>query len=139
MTPRLRLSAFRKNTTVLTLDYGALIGFEAGSKRVQALVERLIATGQRMAVPVGAIARAWQALPEQHRMQRLIEGGSVDIVPFDYTVAKAAGALCARYGTLDVVDASVVYCAFERGHRAIVTTNPDRLGKLAPGIRLLHP
>ncbi len=50
-------------------------------------------------------------------------------VPLDDPEARAAGALCARTQTADVVDASVVLCARSRDH-AVVTSDPQDLRRL---------
>lgn len=50
--------------------------------------------------------------------------------------AEAAGQLCARSSTSDIVDASVVVAAWTNG-RVVVTSNPDDLGRLDPSLTLV--
>jgi H2-forming N5,N10-methylenetetrahydromethanopterin dehydrogenase-like enzyme len=44
--------------------------------------------------------------------------------------------LCGRSGHADVVDAHVALHASERGHD-VVTSDPDDLHRIAPGLRLI--
>jgi len=63
----------------------------------------------------------------------------VSIVDLDEPLAKAAGLLCARAGTSDVVDASVVVAALGSGDDVVTTDRSDleRLARAAGGVRVL--
>ncbi len=118
----------------ITLDTGALIAVERGDRRLQALLDEATATGSDLAVPAGVIAQAWRGSLRQARLARFLALSSVTAVVLDEPEARAAGALCGRAGTADVVDASVVICA--RGH-SVVTGDPDDLAALDPALRLV--
>lgn len=120
----------------VTLDTGALIAIERGDRRLQALLDEATATGSGLAVPAGVIAQAWRGSARQARLARFLALGTVTAVALDEPEARATGALCARAGTTDVVDASVVLCARARGH-AVVTGDPEDLGALDPGLKLV--
>jgi hypothetical protein len=60
----------------------------------------------------------------------------VSVVALGEPEARAAGALCGRAGTADVVDASVVVCARVRGH-AVITGDPVDLLALDPALRIV--
>ncbi|MGH3283351.1 MAG: hypothetical protein ACRDPD_01475 [Streptosporangiaceae bacterium] len=51
--------------TGLTLDTGALIAIEAGSRRMALLVEQVIAADAELAIPAGVIARPGEAVPDR--------------------------------------------------------------------------
>jgi predicted nucleic acid-binding protein len=121
----------------LTLDAGALIGIEHGSRRMQALLERVAIHRLTIAVPAGVIGQVWRGGARQARLARFLVLEHVTIVPLDGMRARAAGIVCARTGTSDVIDASVVLCARELGHRTIVTSDPDDLTTLDPGLDLV--
>ena len=120
----------------ITLDTGALIAVERGDRRLQALLDEATATGSDLAVPAGVIAQAWRGSLRQARLARFLALSSVTAVVLDEPEARAAGALCGRAGTADVVDASVVICARVRGH-SVVTGDPDDLAALDPALRLV--
>ncbi len=120
-----------------TLDAGALIAVERGEPRLQALLDEAAAAGIDIAVPAGVIAQAWRRSSRQARLARFLALSVVTTVPLDEPEARAAGVLCGRTGTADVVDASVVICARARGH-AVVTGDPDDLAALDPALRLVR-
>jgi predicted nucleic acid-binding protein len=125
-------------TTGVTLDAGALIAIERGSRRMQALLERIANRRLAIAVPAAALGQVWRASPRQARLTRLLNTAAVEVVSLDDLAARAAGVLCGKAGTSDVVDASVVLCARERGH-SVVTSDIDDLARLDPTLRLLQP
>jgi hypothetical protein len=57
-------------------------------------------------------------------------------VPLTSLEAKRVGQLCGLTGTSDVVDASVVVVARNRGH-GVVTSDPDDLRRLDPSLQLV--
>lgn len=120
-----------------TLDAGALIAIDRGEPRLQALLDEATAAGADIAVPAGVIAQAWRGSSRQARLARFLALGAVTTVPLDEPEARAAGVLCGRTGTSDVIDASVVICARARGH-AVVTGDPGDLAALDPALRLVR-
>jgi hypothetical protein len=61
---------------------------------------------------------------------------AVTVVRLDELEARAAGVLCGRAATTDVVDASIVVCARARGHAGI-TGDPADLAALDPTLRMV--
>jgi predicted nucleic acid-binding protein len=120
----------------LTLDAGALIAAERGDRRMIALLERVLARDQMLAIPAGALAQAWRADPRQHRIHLLIGDEQCVVVPLDRDEALRVGTICARTGAADVVDVSVASCAARRGH-AVVTADPDDIAAVDPSLRLI--
>lgn len=115
----------------VVLDAGALIQFERGDRRMRTLA--LVAARSRdvLLVPAGALAEAWRDGSRQARLGRLIASEVTRVIPLDELAAKAAGILCGRAGTSDVVDASIALAA--RAHRAaVVTTDPEDIRHLDP-------
>ncbi len=108
----------------LTLDAGALIAIERGDRRLRVLLDEAEAIGWPIVVPVGPLAHAWRDGARQAVLGRFLNATDrVEIVEWDAPTARAAGILCGRTGTSDVVDASVVLCARERNHH-VVTSGP---------------
>lgn len=108
----------------LTLDAGALIAIERGDRRLRVLLDEAEAIGWPIVVPVGPLAQVWRDGARQAVLARFLNATDrVEIVEWDTATARAAGVLCGRTGTSDVVDASVVLCARERNHH-VATSDP---------------
>lgn len=120
----------------LTLDAGALIGWERRSLRVRALIDVARRRDLPIVVPAGALAQVWRDGARQALLARLLAAPPVLIVPLDEHAARAAGELCGRVGHADVVDASVVLCARALGH-AVVTSDPRDLSRFDPRLPLI--
>lgn len=119
----------------LTLDAGALIALERRVRGVTILVRDALMTGE-VRVPLGALGQVWRDGSSQAVLAALLRHPGSRTVPIDETTAKAAGVLCGRTGTKDVVDASVAICALLHGDR-ILTSDPGDLTRLAPGVRVV--
>jgi hypothetical protein len=120
----------------LTLDAGALIAFERNDRGVVALLARALEHRLSLAVPAGVVGQVWRDGRRQARLARLLGSTQVHVQPLDDRRARAAGQLCGVRSTADVVDASVVLCALEHGHR-IVTSDPEDMRALDPAARLV--
>jgi len=120
----------------LTLDAGALIAFDRGNRFVVSLLARSLELKLGIAVPSGALAQAWRDGRRQVRLARLLGSGQVEVAALDDRRARAAGQLCGATGTRDIVDASVVLCARERGH-SFATSDAEDLKSLDAQIRLI--
>ena len=120
----------------VTLDTGALIGIERGTRRMQALLDEAGAVGATFNVPAGVLAQAWRGTPRQALLGRFLNLSNVAVVPLDDAGARAAGVLCARSDVNDVVDASVVICA-RLADGPVVTTDPFDLRRLDPQLRIV--
>lgn len=122
--------------TGLTLDAGALIAVDRGSRDIAVLLGRARQVGLPMYVPVGAMAQTWRDGRIQVRLARLLSSSDVEIVPLDDIAARAAGQLCGATHTSDVIDASVVLCARDRD-AAVMTSDPEDLRRLDPALELI--
>ena len=118
----------------LTLDTGALIAFERNNRAVVGIISRCLTLGLRLAVPAGVVAQAWRDGRSQARLARLLGSDLVEIDILDDKAARAAGQLCGATRTADVIDASVVLCARNRGH-GVLTSDVDDLNRLDPSVR----
>jgi predicted nucleic acid-binding protein len=119
----------------LVLDAGALIAFERGNERVRALMRESLDGGRRLVFPAGVVAQVVRNPAEQVRLRGLMSGPTSSVPPLDRTLAEAAGTLCGRSGTSDVVDASVVLVA-RRERALVVTSDVDDLRRLDPTLPL---
>jgi len=120
----------------VTLDTGALIGAERGVVRVVELVATAVAAGVTIAVPAAVLAQAWRQSPRQVLLARLMAKPGVTVLALTEARARNVGRLLAATGSRDVVDASVVQCARELGHRVVVTSGPEDLRRLDPTLTL---
>jgi len=120
----------------LTLDAGALIGFERGQRATVALIARARELHQPISVPAGVVGQVWRDGRRQVRLARLLGHESVEVVALDDHGARAAGQLCGATATADVIDASVVLAARSRGRR-VATSDPDDLRRLDPELTLI--
>jgi hypothetical protein len=105
----------------------------AGERRhrgLWALHEQSLAGEVRPIVPVVVLAQAWRGTPHAN-LSRLLRGCRV--TPDTEDLGKAAGAICGRTGTSDVINALVVVTAL-RQHALVVTSNPDDLQHLASSL-----
>lgn len=78
-----------------------------------------------MIVPAGVLAEAWRDGARQVRLARFLSYSRLTVDVLDEPAAKAAGALCGRSGTEDVVDATVVIAARSRGALVVTTDAAD--------------
>jgi hypothetical protein len=121
----------------LTLDASALIAFERNERTVVAIVARAQEHKIRLATPAGVVGQVWRDGSRQVRLAWLLGSDLVEVVPLDDERARAAGQLCGVAGTRDVIDASVVLCARERGH-GVLTSDIDDLERLDASLRYVR-
>jgi hypothetical protein len=119
----------------IVLDAGALIAFERGDSRMRALVREALRLGARLVVPAGVLGQVWRGSPRQAPLRALMKGPTTAVPVVDQVLAEAAGVLCGRTGTSDVIDASVVLVA-RRERAVVVTSDADDLRRLDPGVPL---
>ena len=119
----------------ITLDAGALIGFDRSDRRALAIIVRAQQNETPIAIPAGVVGQAWRDGRTQARLAKLLSSRGVEIEPLDARRAREAGQLCGATGTSDIIDASVVLCAKRRGHK-IATSDPADLRRLDASIPL---
>ena len=115
----------------VVLDAGALIAFERGDQRVRALLLQ----AKRIVVPAGVLAQVWREGKRQVPLRALCNSARTEVPALDRATAEAAGILCGRARTRDVVDASVVL-AGRREHALVVTSDPDDLRRIDPTLNI---
>jgi hypothetical protein len=120
----------------LTLDAGALLAFDRNDRKLVTLLKRALELGHSFAVPAGVVGQAWRDGRRQARLARLLGSAKVEIEPLSDRRAREAGQLCGATKTRDVIDASVVLCGKQRGHR-IVTSDPSDLRRLDASLSLI--
>ena len=120
----------------ITLDTGGLIALDRNDRRVVVLLARAAEAKTSVTVPASALAQAIRQPERQVRLARLVRQPTTDVVPLDRVDATNVGRLLAASRTADVVDAHVVICA-RRNDQPVVTSDPDDLRQLDPGLRLL--
>lgn len=111
----------------LLLDAGAFIAVERADRRVMALLAREHRAGRLPLTHGGVVGQVWRGDARQVRVARLLSGTAVTAL--DEALGRAAGALLARSGGSDVVDAAIVVLA--RDGDEILTSDADDLAALA--------
>jgi len=124
-----------KSTVAVVLDAGALIAFERADARMRALCREGLRIGARLVVPAGVVGQVVRDPGHQVAVRALLRGRTTEVPPLDRLLAEAAGILCGRSGTSDVIDASVAIIA-KRERAIVLTSDPEDLERLAPGIRV---
>ena len=94
----------RPRTTVV-LDAGALIAFERSDARMRALVREALKADARIVIPAGVLGQVWRGSARQAPLRAIVKGPTTSVPVLDQVLAEAAGVLCGRAGTSDVVDA----------------------------------
>jgi hypothetical protein len=119
----------------IVLDAGALIAFEREDARMRALCRMALRSGVRLVAPAGAVAQVFRDRARQVPLCALLNGPTTSVPPLDRALAEAAGTLCGRAGTSDIVDASVVLVA-RRERAAVVTSDAADLARLDPDLAI---
>jgi len=117
-------------TRSITYDAGALILADRAHGRILAIHREALRHKMRITVPAGVLAQAWRGGP-QPALSRILKGCLVE--PLSEARARSAGHLCARAGTSDVIDATVVLGAGIRGD-AVVTSDRVDIERLADAL-----
>jgi len=109
-------------------DAGALLAIDSNDRRMWAIHHLALEEGRRLIVPAAVVGQAWRDGRRQVGLGRFLS--TCEIEPTQLEVAKAAGILCGKTRTSDVVDAIVAVVALT--YQAIVfTSDPGDMAKLA--------
>jgi hypothetical protein len=109
----------------LTLDSGALIAAEKGSRRFWTFWKDALERNVSVTVPTPVLAQVWRG--NSAVVARVMKGCEIDVLTA--AMAKLTGQLLAASRTSDIVDAAVVIGAAAR-RDAILTSDPDDIGRL---------
>lgn len=115
----------------IVLDAGALIAFERADVRMRALLREVTRTGAKLVIPAGVVGQVFGNRARQVPLRALLDAENSSVPELDRTLAEAAGSLCGKVGTHDVIDASVVLVA-KRERAIILTSDIDELRELDP-------
>ncbi|MCM2513210.1 twitching motility protein PilT [Streptomyces griseoincarnatus] len=100
-------------------DAGALIAIDNDDRRMWARHSLALEDGRDIHVPSVVVSQAWRDSRRQVRLGKFLAG--CHVVPVGLETAKAAGVLCGKAGTADIVHATVVVMAASLG--AIIWTS----------------
>lgn len=118
----------RSTSVSLVLDAGALIAIERAVPFVIALVEKERSARMRPVTHGGVVGQVWRTgSGRQARLAWFLRG--LDVRPIDGELGRRAGALLAKAGTRDVIDAAIVLLAHDGD--TIVTSDQNDLAVLA--------
>jgi hypothetical protein len=96
---------------------------------MRALVREALKVGVRLVIPAGVLGQVWRGSPRQAPLRALVKGPTTSVPFLDQVLAEAAGVLCGRAGTSDVIDASVVLIA-RREQAVVVSSDVEDLRQL---------
>lgn len=122
--------------TDVVFDAGGLIALERRHRPTLALVEVILRARGAVHVSAGVLAQVWRGGPRQHAIGALLRTEFARVHPLDRVVALRIGALLARSGTSDVVDAHVALLGRALGAK-VLTSDPDDLRRLDGSLDLL--
>ncbi|MEU1983418.1 hypothetical protein [Nocardia sp. NPDC019395] len=103
-------------------DAGALIAIDNNDRRMWARHSLALEDGREIHVPSIVVSQAWRDSRRQVRLGKFLAG--CHVAPVGLETGKAAGILCGKARTADVVDATVVVTAASLG-AIIWTSDPD--------------
>lgn len=109
-------------------DAGVLLAIDGNDRRMWAIHHLAVEEGRRLLIPSVVVGQAWRDPRRQVQLGRFLH--SCAVVPVGPELAKAAGVLCGKAGTRDVVDASVVTVALARG-AIVFTSDPEDIARLS--------
>jgi hypothetical protein len=109
-------------------DAGVLIAIDNNDRRMWAIHHLALEEGRRVIVPSIIVGQAWRDGRRQVQLGRFIQ--SCEVNPVGLEVAKAAGVLCGKAGTNDVVDATVATMALTLG-AIVFTSDPTDIAELS--------
>jgi hypothetical protein len=81
------------------------------------------------------VGQVWREPTKQVALGALLHGPTTSVAPLDQVLAEAAGVLCGRSRTSDVIDASVVLTA-RRERGVVITSDVDDLRRLDAKVTL---
>lgn len=103
-------------------DAGVLTAIDSDDRRMWATHHIALEEGRRLIIPAVVVGQVWRDSRRQVVLSRFLR--SCEVEPTDLETAQAAGILCGKSGTRDVIDAVVVVTALRHG--AIIYTSDTR-------------
>ena len=122
----------------MTLDTGALIGFERAERRTMTHLKLAEQLGHELTVPTPVIVEAWRGGSRSARIAALLEACIIE--PLFPDLARLAGEALAAVKGATAIDAVVMASAARRGDRVLTSdlTDLERLRSYFPDVRLLQ-
>lgn len=114
----------------LILDSGAVIALARGEQRARAFLARAQECQALIEVPVVVVAETIRGSARDAPVNRVLNAIG-ETPPATAEMARTAGGLLRAAASAATVDALVVAQAIHRGGAAILTSDPDDLGRLA--------
>jgi hypothetical protein len=106
-------------TVPYVYDAGALLAIDSNDRRMWAIHHLALEEGRRLIVPAVVVGQAWRDGRRQVGLGRFLSTCEIESTLLEG--AKAAGILCGKAKTSDVVDATVIVVALT--YQAIVFTS----------------
>lgn len=122
--------------TTLVLDSGALIALERRDRLTARRLRVLWENGLPVIVPAGCLAQVWRDGERQAALAQALKQPQASVKALDGQAARRVGALLARSGTSDVVDAHVALVALD-ADAVVATSDPGDIRRLAPSVRVI--
>ncbi len=125
----------KAGAATVVLDAGALIAFERANPKMRALCREALRTGSRLVIPAGVLGQVWRDDLRQVPLRALLKSETTVVPALDQVLAQAAGVLCGRTGTTDVIDATVALTA-RLENAVVVTSDLDDIQRLDPTLAI---
>ncbi len=117
----------------LVFDAGALVALERNDDAIWRRFKTATVAGVRIVTHAGILGQVWRGHGPRHaRLSAAL--ASIDVLPLDESLGRAAGELLAANRSTDVIDAALVLLA-DRDD-AIYTSDVDDIEALAGAARL---
>jgi predicted nucleic acid-binding protein len=100
---------------------------------MRALVREALKADARIVIPAGVLGQVWRGSARQAPLRAIVKGPTTSVPVLDQILAEAAGVLCGRADTSDVIDASVALIA-RRLRAVVVTSDVEDLRRLDPSL-----
>lgn len=118
------------------LDAGALIAIERGDRDIARRLRRSADRSQPVLIPASCLAQVWRDGSRQARLTTALKEPTTSVIDLDGSSARRIGEMLGRATNADVVDAHAALVV-ERTGGTILTSDPDDIRRLAPGVRIV--
>lgn len=118
----------------MILDAGVLVSVDRGERSAQEFLHAALRRGAPLSTTHPVVAQVWRNGARQARLARFLS----TITVHDFSDGRVVGAILARAGTADVVDAHLVAVAFESAE-PILTGDVSDIGLLVESLGTARP
>jgi predicted nucleic acid-binding protein len=123
--------------TGIVLDAGALIAIDRGDRKIKTILKTVTKQKLPVVVPANVLIQAWRDGAKQALLAKFLKEDWVTVTPVTDELARLSGVLLGKSSKRDAIDASVVATAVQLGIKQIITSDPEDIAKLGPGLEVV--